>query len=62
MSCCYKCEKRTMTCHGTCEDYAREMELNEKRRNERIKEVQNGEALHSPALQRRGRAFLNRQK
>ena len=20
-NCCYKCERRTMTCHSTCEDY-----------------------------------------
>ena len=62
MSCCYKCPKRTMTCHGTCEDYAKEMEENEKRRNERIKEIQNEEALHSPAFHRRARNFLNDKK
>lgn len=62
MSCCYKCEKRTVTCHGTCEDYAEEMRLNEIKRKERIKDRQKREAMHTPAFQRRAREFLNGQK
>ena len=31
MSCCYKCEERTMTCHGTCEKYAKEVAENKKK-------------------------------
>lgn len=36
INCCYKCEKRHIGCHSTCEDYLRERkaldEYNEKQR------------------------------
>lgn len=36
INCCYKCEKRHISCHSTCEDYLRERkaldEYNEKQR------------------------------
>ena len=60
--CCYKCQKRTQTCHGTCPDYANEMAENKKRLEEAKKDRENIEALHSPAFQRRGREYLNRMK
>lgn len=62
MSCCYKCEERTMTCHGTCEKYAKEVAENKKRIEEAIKERRKREALHSPAFQQRARNFLNSKK
>lgn len=62
MSCCYGCLKRTMTCHGTCEDYAKEMEENKEKRKERIKNIEKKEAFHTAAFQRRAREFLNSQK
>lgn len=41
IKCCYKCEKRHVGCHGSCEDYLRERkaldEFNEEQR--KIKQV-----------------------
>ena len=34
MSCCYKCENRTVDCHVSCEKYAAEMEENKKKLEE----------------------------
>ena len=30
-NCCYKCERRTMNCHSTCEDYHKLQKANEER-------------------------------
>lgn len=30
--CCYKCEKRTATCHTTCEEYLKQYEANKAER------------------------------
>jgi hypothetical protein len=62
MSCCYKCENRTVDCHVSCEKYAAEMEENKKKLEERRKERQNREAMHTPAFQRRAREYLNNHK
>lgn len=62
MSCCYNCTKRTMVCHSDCKDYADEMEENKKRLEQRRKEREKREAMHTPAFQRRARTFLNNQK
>ena len=62
MSCCYKGPKRTMTCHGTCKDYADEMAENEKKLLERRKEREAREALLTPALYRMTRDALNKKK
>ena len=35
-SCCYKCPKRIVGCHATCDDYLKEKRLNEER-NEQIR-------------------------
>lgn len=61
-SCCYKCKKRTATCHGTCPDYAEELRENERRLLLAKKDRESREALHTPAFQRRAREFLNNQK
>lgn len=61
-SCCYKCPKRTQNCHGNCPDYAAEVAENKTRLEERRKDRQNREALHTPAFQRRAREFLNNLK
>jgi hypothetical protein len=51
-----------MTCHGTCSDYADEMDDNEKKREERRKEQQAKEALNSPAFDRMLRESLMKKK
>jgi hypothetical protein len=51
-----------MVCHSDCKDYADEMEVNKKRLEERRKEREKREAMHTPAFQRRARTFLNNQK
>ena len=61
-SCCYKCPKRTRICHGDCPDYADEVAEDKERLEEVKKEIQNKEAVHSPAFQRRARNYLNNLK
>lgn len=37
-NCCYKCDRRTMTCHSTCEDYKKYSDALKKKREQENKE------------------------
>lgn len=38
-TCCYRCEKREVGCHSTCEDYLKLKEEADTAREQRIKDV-----------------------
>lgn len=61
-SCCFGCQKRTATCHGNCPDYALEVEENKIRLEKEVKEIQNREAAHTPAFERRTREYIMSKK
>ena len=61
-SCCFKCPKRTATCHGNCPDYALEDLENKKRLEKEVKEIRSREAAHTPAFQRRAREYIMSKK
>lgn len=58
---CYKCEKRTLTCHDTCEEYA-EFDRENKRRlaAKHREEDALADILLSPSRQRQDRKKLRK--
>lgn len=40
ITCCYKCEERTLGCHATCERYIEQSKANAKRREQEFNERQ----------------------
>lgn len=63
---CYKCEKRTVTCHDNCENYAEFDRENKQRLEKRYAENQaKSDALSSPARDYRKKKYAmsrNRRK
>lgn len=59
---CYKCEKRTVTCHDNCEDYAEFDRENKRRLAAKHKEYDAiSDILQSPARIRQDRRRKKRQ-
>ena len=58
---CYKCGKRTMTCHDTCEKYAK-YDAENKSKNERNlhEKMIEDDAMHSPARDQRVKKYAKR--
>lgn len=61
-SCCYKCPKRTATCHGTCETYAKERKENAENLENEIAKIKARDAIHTPTYERRKRHTILHRK
>jgi len=60
ITCCYKCEERTATCHTTCEKYKAQWEESEKARKRKYLEAITGE--HFAKLDERHKHYVHRKR